>query len=180
MQTVQEVRAWGDRQDLRTMRYIDSLSDQRIRELIQQAEEQGTTVENYILWILMKKATPRELPCEKQPPKRPTPRKRKVEGCVTVGGVLLTPKQLEFMERLSEIPKWQEKGIDGEYAVFEYAAELSDSYTPISVGAIVTTLREKNLISTRKGTVDGVRGCLFTLTDLGKTAYKGLQEGKYE
>lgn len=180
MQTVQEVREWGDRQDLKTMRYIDCLSDQRIRELIQQAEDQETTVENLIMWILMKRATPRELPCEKQMPKKPVPRRRKAEGCVTVGDVLLTPKQLEFMERLSEIPKWPEKGPDGEYAVFEYASELSDSYTPISVGAIVTTLREKNLITTRKGTVDGVRGCLFTLTDLGKATYKGLTEGKYE
>lgn len=180
MQTVKEVREWGDHQDLRTMRFVDGLSDQRIRELIQQAEEQGTTVEGYILWILMKKATPRELPCEKQMPKKPAPKKRKIEGCVTVGEVMLTPKQLEFMERLSELPKWGERGVDGEYAVFEYAGELSDSYNPVSVGAIVTTLREKKLISTRKGTVDGVRGCLFTLTDLGKRTYKGLWEGKYE
>lgn len=180
MQTVQEVREWGDRQDLRTMRYIDSLSDQRIRELIQQAEEQGTTVERYILWILMKKATPRELPCEKQPPKKPAPKKRKAEGCVTVGEVLLTSKQLEFMERLSEIPDWQCKGTDGEYIVSEYAGELSDSFTPISVGAIVTTLREKKLIVTQKSRIDGARGCLFQLTDLGKQVYRGLQEGKYE
>lgn len=110
---------------------------------------------------------------------RNTPRPRKQEGSLSVAlgevSVLLTPKQLEFMERLSECP-----GFDGslgaEYSVSAYAVELEDTMNPMSVGAVVTTLREKGILTTRKCNVGGVKGSMFSLTDMGGTLYSKLAE----
>lgn len=129
-------------------------------------------------------------PTEEAPPKpteghrerrtgRNTPRPRKQEGSLSVAlgevSVLLTPKQLEFMERLSECP-----GFDGslgaEYSVSAYAVELEDTMNPMSVGAVVTTLREKGILTTRKCNVGGVKGSMFSLTDMGGALYSKLAE----
>lgn len=126
-------------------------------------------------------------PIEEAPPKpterakerrtRNTPRPRKQEGSVSVAlgevSVLLTPKQLEFMERLSECP-----GFDGspgvEYSVSAYATELEDSMNAMSVGAVVTTLREKSVLTTSKRSIGGIRGSVFMLTPLGVRVYNKL------
>lgn len=107
-----------------------------------------------------------------------TPKKRKREESTLVTteeiSVMLTPKQLEFMERLSENQDWSEKGVDGEYVASLYAEELSDTMNSMSVGAVLTTLREKKLLTTKRSSVAGVKICLFTLTPAGKAVYRYL------
>lgn len=110
-----------------------------------------------------------------------TTRPRKQEGSLSVAlgevSVLLTPKQLEFMERLSEYP-----GFDGspgaEYSVSTYAVELEDTMNPMSVGAMVTTLKEKGILTTRRCNHGGVRESVFTLTQFGVQVYNKLSERK--
>ena len=105
-------------------------------------------------------------------------RKREESTLVTTGDVstTLTPKQLEFMERLSENQDWPENGVDGSYVASYYAEELNDTMNPMSVGAIITTLREKGLLATTKVSYGGIKTCKFRLTETGKKIYKALSE----
>lgn len=111
-----------------------------------------------------------------------TPRRRTQEGSLSVTSgdisVVLTPKQLEFMERLSECPGWKDTGVGGEYVASQYAEELSDTMNPMSVGAVVTTLREKGLLTTKKTRIGGIKCCMFKLTDIGISVYKELAGGR--
>ena len=88
--------------------------------------------------------------------------------------IILTPKQLEFMERLSEHPEWKKLGINGKYVASEYAEELSDTMNPMSVGAVITTLREKGILITERTRIGGVKCCMFQLTDTGIQIYNKL------
>ncbi len=174
---------------------VSNWPDQRLREILADAEEQdkdpGRMLEKMLEKLLEPVVAPTipteatERPTE-APKKTPrysnTPRPRKQEGSVSVAlegvSVLLTPKQLEFMERLSENEGWAKHGIGGEYSVNSYSMELSDSMSAMSVGAVVTTLREKHLLQTTKVRVAGLKSCIFQLTDLGKQVYLKLSGGK--
>lgn len=176
-------------------RVIDEWPDQKLREILIEAEEHGSNPGQ-----LLEKMADKELEKEDEPASeeekpteatkeatetrvargtaRSTPRSRKQEGSISValGGisVLLTPKQLEFMERLSECPGWNKEGPAGEYTAAEYAQELSDTMNPMSVGAVLTTLREKHLLTTDKRRVGAIKCCVFKLTDTGIQVYKEL------
>lgn len=170
---------------------VDNWPDQKLREILMDAEDNNQNP-GLVLERRAELQWEREHPSEKLTedtggytgahgaPRtaRSTPRPRKQEGSITValeeGSVLLTPKQLEFMERLSECPGWDKSGTSGEYIAGEYAAELADTMNPMSVGAIVTTLREKHLIVTRKKNIGAIKCCLFKLTDAGVTVYNFL------
>ena len=109
-------------------------------------------------------------------------RRRVQAGSLSVasGGmsVVLTPKQLEFMERLSECPGWAESGVNGEYVASQYAEELSDTMNPMAMGAVLTTLREKKILTTTKTRMGGIKCCMFKLTETGKQIYKSLAGGR--
>ena len=169
---------------------VSSWPDQRLREILIRAEENGGNPETLLYREVDKeieakrpKEEPRERPPEakeeprKRTPPRSTPRPRKQEGSTTVDlgevSVLLTPKQLEFMERLSECPEWNGTP-NGCYNAQEYVQELSDTMNPMSVGAVLTTLREKHLLATEKKRVGAIRCCIFRLTDLGVQVYNKL------
>lgn len=113
---------------------------------------------------------------------RSTPKRRTQEGSISVASgdisVVLTPKQLEFMERLSECPGWSETGVTGEYVASQYAEELSDTMNPMAMGAVLTTMREKGLIETRKTRMGGIKCCMFKLTEVGVQIYKELAGGR--
>lgn len=189
--TVEEMRYFSMDLHPALSRVIDEWSDQKLREILIVAEEGHRNAGD----LLEKEAraeieveTPAEKPAEGPPEAteaheerrtaKRTPRPRKQEGSVSVAlekaSVLLTPKQLEFMERLSECPGWAESGPSGTYVASEYAQELEDTMNPMSVGAVLTTLREKDLLQTKKDRIGGIRCCVFSLTDLGVKVYNKL------
>lgn len=88
--------------------------------------------------------------------------------------VLLTPKQTEFMERLEENETWEQDDHGKWFYGDHYAECLSDTMSPMSVGAMITTLREKGVIRTEYARVDGRRVCKFQLTELGMFVYNRL------
>lgn len=196
--TVEEMRdhaaSLGKAQDAE----VSGWPDQRLREILISEEENGNdpgrTLEKMLDSILAPPNKPAAPVIPKEAPERPTeapkkiprypspPRPRKQEGSLSVAlgeaSVLLTPKQLEFMERLSENDGWSRDGVDGEYSVNSYSMELSDTMNAMSVGAVVTTLREKHLLTTTKVRISGLKCCMFQLTDLGKAVYKELSGGR--
>ena len=190
-------RAVKFRKELRGV--IDMWPDQKLRELLIKADESGKDPTTLMEDAAYDEAFPepqvkdelKEEPQER--PKEATkrhvqrgtgsriPRHHKQEGSVSVAleevSVLLTPKQLEFMERLSECPGWKEHTVKGEYVASDYAQELSDTMTAMSVGAVLTTLREKSILRTEKRKVGATKFCTFQLTDLGVQVYNKLAEG---
>lgn len=192
--TVQEMRyhAVGLHKSLQEV--IDGWPNQRLREILVEADEKGVNAGTLLEKTAEKEvednkppkrapeATERPTEAHKESPRYSRPsRPRKQEGSVSVAlgeaFVLLTPKQLEFMERLSECPEWDGTPT-GEYNASLYAQELEDTMNPMSVGAVLTTLREKNLLQTKKRKVGGVKCCIFKLTDLGEKVYRKLAGGK--
>ena len=179
--TVVEMRDYSTRMDPECCAVVDQWPDQKLREILADAEESGRDP-----GADMQKEAEREIEANK-PVEKPTealpeateerrtprthrsiPRTRKQEGSVSVAledeSVLLTPKQLEFMERLSECPDWEKTGTDGWYVASEYAQELSDTMNPMSLGAVLTTLREKDILRTEKKRIGGIKCCIFRLT----------------
>lgn len=189
--SVEEMRDYISRSTKRIKNIADAWPDQQLREILAEADEHGSNpimvlekkVENEIERTTPPKKLTEAPPVATESPKTPrtyrsTTRTRKQEGSVTVSlgeaSVLLTPKQLEFMERLSENPEWDKNGVYGEYVASEYAQELSDTMNPMSMGAVLTTLREKSLIRTEKRRVGAIKCCMFQLTDLGVRVYNKL------
>ena len=190
VQTVEELRDATHELDPKYRRVVDNWPDQKLREVLIDAEEKSESpieVMKKALGIGEQAAPMTEMPTEASPKpteKQEAPRgytstarSRKQEGSVLVAlgdiSVLLTPKQLEFMERLSECPGWDGTPT-GEYNASLYAQELEDTMNPMSVGAVLTTLREKHLLQTEKRRVGGVKCCIFKLTDVGIQIYNKL------
>lgn len=123
---------------------------------------------------------PAEAPLARKTPKR-APRGKVQEGGFGMPHegrrLILTPKQVEFMERLSENEGWDTEGPQGAYYADSYAEALSDTMTPMGVGAMITTLREKGILTTEYSRVGGCRKCQFTLTELGRQVYNKLAGG---
>lgn len=193
--TLDEMRDYIDRCPKYVQEIANNWPDQKLREILIEAEERGSNP-----GLLLERVADKEYEKQHEPepaPGNPTgatggdteahrtprtarsaPRPRKQEGSVSVAlgeaSVLLTPKQLEFMERLSECPGWSRSGPAGEYIASEYAQELSDTMNPMSVGAVLTTLREKHLLKTEKRRVGAIKCCVFKLTDIGVQVYGQL------
>ena len=184
---------------------IDQWSDQRLREILIEAEEKhqnpGAMLEAKAHAVIEAEEAAKRAQEEQErmesheeaPPRpgktrsapggyRSTPRRRTQEGSLSVAfgdtSVVLTPKQLEFMERLSECPGWKETGTGGEYVASQYAEELSDTMNPMSMGAVLTTLREKGLLATEKSRMGGIKCCVFKLTETGISVYNELAGGR--
>lgn len=193
--TLDEMRDYIERCPKYVQEIANGWPDQKLREILIEAEDHGSNPG----WLLERmadkeyekqhepepetenptEATGRATEAHRAPrTARSTPRPRKQEGSLSVAfgeaSVLLTPKQLEFMERLSECPEWESKGPAGEYVAADYAQELSDTMNPMSMGAVLTTLREKELLQTEKRRVGAIKCCVFKLTDLGVQVYNKL------
>lgn len=165
--------------------------DQWFREVLSKAEETGKnphSLAGHLLLDELDRRKPKEVPTEASPlaqetRKTPSQYKRAPRAKLQPGGfedtfegkrVLLTPKQTEFMERLEENETW-ERGDPGKWFYGDQYAEcLSDTMSPMSVGAMITTLREKGVIRTEYARVDGRRVCKFQLTELGVLVYNRL------
>lgn len=165
--------------------------DQWFREILLKAEETNqnpASLMGHLLMDELDKAKPVEVPSEAPPlapvtRKVPTRGKRTPRAKLQPGGfedtfegkrVLLTPKQVEFLERLEENETWEQDDSGRWYYGDHYTECLSDTMSPMSVGAMVTTLREKGAIRTEYTRIDGRKVCKFQLTELGLFVYNKL------
>lgn len=165
--------------------------DQWFREVMSKAEETSqnpSSLAGHLLLDELNRIKPEEVPTEAPPlargtRKAPLQYKRTPRAKLQPGGfedtfegkrVMLTPKQTEFMERLEENETWEQDDSDRWYYGDHYAECLSDTMSPMSVGAMITTLREKGVIRTEYVRVDGRRVCKFQLTELGMLVYNRL------
>ena len=166
-------------------------SDQWFREVLSKAEETSqnpSSVAGHLLMDELDRRKPKEVSTEASPlaqetRKAPPQYKRAPRAKLQPGGfedtfegkrVLLTPKQTEFMERLEENEAWERGDPSKWFCGDNYAECLSDTMSPMSVGAMITTLREKGVIRTEYTRVDGRRVCKFQLTELGMLVYNRL------
>lgn len=170
---------------------VDSWSDQELEDILEEAKRRHKDAGELLRERVCDALTPppneeiheeatgeaKEATEEPKTAKN-TPKKRKREKGIPViteyVSTTLTSKQVEFLERLSENPDWDRYGIEGEYAASLYAEELDDTMNSMSVGAVLTTLREKRLLTTRKASIGGVKVCMFKLTPAGRAVYKYL------
>lgn len=191
--TVAEMRDYSTRMSPKARALVDEWTNQSLREILMEAEDYrkdpGTLLEQIAEKVLEEQEARNRPPEPQEAPREATKkvdshtgtrkRSRAREGLPVASegvSVVLTPKQVEFMERMSENPGWEEKGINGEYIVSLYAAELSDTMNPMSVGAVLTTLREKGLVKTQKTRYNGSKECLFSFTDDGVKIYTKLSQ----
>ena len=164
MQTVKEVRDWAEHQHMGVRTYVDYINDQRIRELIITAENNHKNVEDLILEITMQKKT--EPVAAK--PKSPNTRPRGV-NMTQIGEIRLSEKQVRF---LTDISGYSD---EGKFNVSDYMMDNPDA-NPMSVGAMVTTLREKGILTSEKKTISGVKCCIIRLTEIGLAVYGELNK----
>lgn len=165
--------------------------DQWFREVMIKAEETNQnpySLAGHLLLDELDQHKPKKVPAEASPLTRvareESPQyKRTPRAKLQPGGfedtfegkrVLLTPKQTEFMERLEENETWEQGDCGRWYYGDLYTECLSDTMSPMSVGAMITTLREKGVIRTEYTRANGRKACKFQLTDMGKFVYNRL------
>ena len=101
-------------------------------------------------------------------------RKKKVQ----VGGfefqegeihLILTPKQVDFLKRLSDSSFWQQ-GVQSTLWVDVLCDEITGQFEnkPMTVGAMVSTLREKGILAVALGRLENKKAKYVELTDLGQ------------
>lgn len=165
--------------------------DQWFREVLYKAEETCQNPSSLAGHLLMdelnqrksEEAPPEALPVASVAPNEPTKGKSTTRGKLQPGGfedtfegkrVLLTPKQVEFMKRINEIEETYHYDTGTWYPADVYTECLSDTMPPTSVGAMITTLREKGVIRTEYSKVGGRKICRFQLTELGQYVHNKL------
>lgn len=89
--------------------------------------------------------------------------------------VRLTEKQVDFIKHMSDTCFW-EHGLDSTPWIDILAEEIGGQFAnnPYLVGAMVSTLREKGLISVGADKVNGRKCKFFALTEVGKEVAKEL------
>ena len=106
------------------------------------------------------------------PKKKSAPRAKKVQvGGMefTEGGVsvIITPKQVEFIRLLPTSNFW-ENGVDSFLWIDCLCDDLEGKMAPMTIGAMVSTLREKNLLVTGEEKRENRKVKFFRFTDTGK------------
>lgn len=193
--TVEELRVMvSDTMEPEAKALAAEKPDQWFRGVIIKAEETNQnpySLAGHLLLDELDQRKPKEAPPEASPlaqetRKAPPQYKRTPRAKLQPGGhedtfegkrVLLTPKQVEFMERISEIEETYPSDTGTWYPADVYTECLSDTMSPMSVGAIITTLREKGVIRTEYSKVGGRKICRFQLTELGQYVYNKLSSG---
>lgn len=165
--------------------------DQWFREVLSKAEEtcqNPSSLAGHLLMDELNQRKSEEVPPEASPLppvalEEPTRYKRTPRAKLQPGGfedtfegkrVLLTPKQVEFMKRINEIEETYHYDTGTWYPSDIYTECLSNTMSPTSVGAMITTLREKGVIRTEYSKVGGRKICRFQLTELGQYVYNKL------
>lgn len=87
----------------------------------------------------------------------------KTEG----GNITLTTKQLQFIKLLPD-DDFFENGADSTLWTDVYCDTVAGAFSPMAVGAMISTLREKNLIYVQVDKVNGKKSKYFGFTELGK------------
>lgn len=89
--------------------------------------------------------------------------------------IALTEKQVDFIKHLPDTCFW-ENGIDSEIWIDVLCDEITGQFEgkPMTIGAMVSTLREKGLVRTAKQKVNGRTAQSLGLTELGKIVAKEL------
>lgn len=101
-------------------------------------------------------------------------RKKKVQ----VGGfefqegeihLILTPKQVDFLKHLSDSPFWQ-NGVQSTLWIDDLCDEITGQFEgkPMTVGAMVSTLREKGILAVALGRLENKKAKYVELTDFGQ------------
>ena len=90
-------------------------------------------------------------------------------------GVTLTAKQVDFIKHLPDTRFW-EQGLDSMPWCDVLAEEIGGQFAgkPMTVGAMISTLREKNLVSVGRDLDRKGKPKFMALTDLGKVVAKEL------
>lgn len=90
-------------------------------------------------------------------------------------GVTLTAKQVDFIKHIPDTC-FYEHGLDSIPWCDVLADEIGGQFAgkPMTVGAMISTLREKNLISVGQDRVNGKKCKFFQFTELGKQIAKEL------
>lgn len=90
-------------------------------------------------------------------------------------GVTLTAKQVDFIKHIPDTC-FYEHGLDSTPWCDVLADEIGGQFAgkPMTVGAMISTLREKNLISVGQDRVNGKKCKFFQFTELGKQIAKEL------
>lgn len=89
------------------------------------------------------------------------------------GMVLMTPRQIDFIENLDRMAGWT--GVEGSYTCGEYIAAVGFQNSPSSVGAVLATLKEKGIVRVDQNTVGGSACKMFTLTEVGRQAFRTIK-----
>lgn len=110
---------------------------------------------------------------EKTFKKASKPRRSKDIAFEQVGMPTLTAKQVKFIKRMPE-DDFYEHGLDSALWIDVYCDTIADEFNPMSVGAMVSTLREKGLVNVGSDRVNGKRCKFMVFTDLGKQIAKEL------
>lgn len=115
---------------------------------------------------------------QEKPKRKPTKRIPKSVGHRKTYGeteVILTEKQVDFIRHLPDTCFW-EHGLDSAIWVDCLCDDIGGQFRgkPMTVGAMISTLCEKNLGTRGKERVNGRKCTSFALTELGKMVAKDL------
>ena len=181
--TVEEVRALADLNRNQWGCAVDEWNNQQIREIMIEADESGKSVADLIerkarVQLSVARAIqeekeshgeatekPEEAYVDTAPTKTPPHHKTQEKAQrAPFGAITLTARQVEFLQ--------------GRPDKEEFTAEdAPEGFSKMTVGAMISTLREKGVISTGKATTDkGKRVTIFQLTDMGKQTLEHIKQ----
>lgn len=87
--------------------------------------------------------------------------------------VTLTAKQVNFIKAMPD-DDFYERGLESTLWIDVFCDTIADQFSPMAVGAMVSTLREKGLIFVDMQKVNGKKAKYFGLTKLGQRVAKAL------
>jgi hypothetical protein len=90
-----------------------------------------------------------------------------------VAEVTLTTNQVNFLNRIPTADEFVQ-GADSTFYTDLYCDTIADIMNAMVVGAIISTLREKDLIYVEQGRVNGKKCKYFGFTELGKAILKEM------
>ena len=158
----------------KAMQEYDDMMDAKMHEAIERLVEEQDNEE--IARIQQEMAEPEKAPKTKKSTKSPSKKKVQTGGMeFSEDGVsvILTPKQVAFVKELPTSDFW-ENGLDSALWVGVLCDELSGKMGPMTVGAMISTLREKHLLVVGVGQYGGGiegkgrKSKYMELTELGK------------
>lgn len=102
-------------------------------------------------------------------PAKKTKKRSKKNAAFTLGDVTLTEKQVDFIKHIPDTD-FYENGLESTMWIDVLTDQIGGQFKdkPMTVGAMVSTLREKNLIYVGQDRINGRKCKYFGLTDLGK------------